>query len=59
MGTAAMGKVVDSNLCVYGIKCLRVVDASIIPVPIASHIQACIYALAEQAVDIIIKSTGK
>ncbi len=50
MGTAAMGMVVDGNLRVEG---PRVVDASIIPVPIASHIQACVYALAEQAADII------
>jgi choline dehydrogenase-like flavoprotein len=54
-GTAAMGKVVDNNLLVYGVNGLRVVDASILPVPIAGHLQACVYALAEQAADIIIE----
>jgi choline dehydrogenase-like flavoprotein len=48
-----MGKVVDSNLCVYGVQGLRVVDASVIPLPIAAHYQACTYALAHQAAEII------
>ena len=48
-----MGKVVDTNLKVYGVQSLRVVDASVIPLPIAGHYQVCVYALAEQAVEII------
>ena len=51
-----MGKVVDSNLGVYGVQGLRAVDASVLPLPIAGHYQACVYALAEQAVDIIVGS---
>ena len=52
-GTLAMGKVVDSELRVKGVDCLRVVDASVLPVPIAAHYQSVVYALAEQAADIM------
>ena len=52
--TASMGKVVDGSLKIFGVGGLRVVDASVIPVPIAAHYQAPVFALAEQAVDIIL-----
>ena len=52
-GTVSMGKVVDTQLRVKGIRGLRVVDASVFPVPIAAHYQVPTYALAEQAADII------
>jgi choline dehydrogenase-like flavoprotein len=52
-GTAAMGRVVDTELRIYGVTGLRVVDASVLPVPLASHYQVCVYALAEQAADMI------
>lgn len=55
-GSVSMGKVVDSELRVKGVDRLRVVDASVIPVPIAGHIQNSVYALAEQAVDMILAS---
>jgi choline dehydrogenase-like flavoprotein len=54
-----MGTVVDSNLRVNGVQGLRVVDASVIPVPLAAHLQAFIYALAEQATEIIVQERGK
>jgi choline dehydrogenase len=53
MGTAAMGKVVDNNLKVKGVSNLRIVDASVFPVPISGHLQVATFAMAEQAADII------
>lgn len=52
-GTASMGKVVDSQCRVYGIKGLRVVDTSIMPLSITAHLQAPMYAIAESAADLI------
>lgn len=57
-GTCAMlpadsGGVVDHELKVFGFECLRVCDASIIPLIPRCGLQTCVYALAEKGVDII------
>ncbi|KAJ3815714.1 hypothetical protein F5876DRAFT_71728 [Lentinula aff. lateritia] len=53
LGPLGAGGVVNDNLIVYGTSNLRVVDASVIPLQIASHIQSTVYAIAEKAADII------
>ena len=57
-GTCAMlpledGGVVDPELKVYGVKSLRVVDASIIPLLISAHIQSSVYGIAERAARLV------
>jgi choline dehydrogenase len=42
------GGVVDTHLPVYGTKNLKIVDAGIIPLVPASHLQAPMYAIAEK-----------
>lgn len=54
-GTAAMGKVVDTEGKVLGVKGLRVADASIIPIPLGGHPQASLYAMTEQLASIILE----
>lgn len=58
IGTCAMlprddGGVVDERLRVYGVKNLRVVDASIIPLHVRGNIISSVYAIAERAADLI------
>ncbi|KAI4170017.1 MAG: hypothetical protein LQ343_005266 [Gyalolechia ehrenbergii] len=57
--SCSMGKVVDASCKVFGVQGLRVVDASVIPVPLAAHYQVPVFALAEQAVDIILSDREK
>ncbi|KAK4981153.1 hypothetical protein LTR28_003812 [Elasticomyces elasticus] len=48
-----LGGVVDSQLRVYGVTGLRIVDASIMPMIPGSHTASTVYAVAEKAADII------
>ncbi|KDN44352.1 hypothetical protein RSAG8_05616, partial [Rhizoctonia solani AG-8 WAC10335] len=48
-----LGGVVDVHLKVYGTDNVRVVDASVIPLHIGSHLQRTVYGIAEKAAKII------
>lgn len=47
------GGVVSPELLVYGTEKLSIIDASIIPLIPATHLQSTVYAVAEKAADII------
>ncbi|KAL9036001.1 MAG: hypothetical protein Q9214_006329, partial [Letrouitia sp. 1 TL-2023] len=45
--------VVDGRLRVYGVKGLRVCDASVMPLQISAHLQATVYAIAEKGAEMM------
>jgi choline dehydrogenase-like flavoprotein len=62
VGTCSMGGkagaevgVVDGRLKVYGVKGLRVIDASIMPLQVSAHIQATVYAIGEKGASLILQ----
>lgn len=62
-GTAAMmpkesGGVVDTELKVYGVDGLRIVDASIFPLIPRGNIQTSVFAVAERAAEILAEGWG-
>lgn len=48
-----LGGVVDERLRVYGVKGLRVVDSSIMPLIVRANTQSTVYAVAERVADFI------
>ncbi len=56
-GTCRMGvdarAVVDNQLRVRGVECLRAVDASVMPDLVSSNINACVLMIAEKGADMI------
>lgn len=53
MRPRAAGGVVDTRNRVYGVKNLRIVDASVFPLNPSRNIQTSVYAVAERAADIL------
>ena len=57
VGTCKMGRdtmaVVDDSLRVYGVKCLRVVDASIMPTIVSGNTNAAAIMIGEKGADLI------
>jgi choline dehydrogenase len=51
--TCSMGRVVDENLRVKGIRNLRVIDASVMPAVPSGNINAAVIALGEKGADLV------
>ncbi|KAE8552296.1 hypothetical protein EYB25_006190 [Talaromyces marneffei] len=49
MGTVAIGKALDKNWRLNGLRGIRVVDSSTFPLPVTCHPQSTVYALANRA----------
>jgi choline dehydrogenase-like flavoprotein len=58
MSPKADGGVVDERLRIYGVKGLRVVDTSVMPLNVRGNIASAVYAIAERANDLIKEDWG-
>jgi hypothetical protein len=58
LDTEPLRTVVDSRLNVIGVRNLRIVDASIMPIILRGNIITTVYAVAERAADIVGEDLG-
>lgn len=54
-----LGGCVDSRLKLYGVKNVRVVDASVLPIQLSAHLSSSLYGIAEKAAVMIKEDQGK
>lgn len=59
MGTVAIGKALDSDWRLKGLRGIRVVDSSTFPLPVTCHPQGTVYALANRAAKDIMAADAK
>lgn len=57
-GTCAVGKVIDENFKVIGVKKVRVADGSVLPTPVSGFPNSIIIAIAELASKIILRQSN-
>ncbi|OQV02229.1 hypothetical protein CLAIMM_07463 [Cladophialophora immunda] len=58
LGTCALGKVVDERLRVVGVRGLRVVDASVLPMEVSANTMATVYAIGEKGAAMVKEDRG-
>jgi len=51
--------VVDNEAKVYGVKGLRVIDGSIVPTQVSSHVMSIFYGMAEKIAESVLKDWEK
>ena len=56
VGTAAMGTVVDAQLCLKGVDSLRVIDASVMPTITSGNTNAPTMMIAEKGAEMVLRS---